>query len=107
MENTLKIAESLGIPNSDFSVLKMINTTLPYQSKKGFQIRGKQEFESKKLLGTGVSSGIFESQEYGLIYIYGKLTSLFLYEVGGKALGELSTGIYGIFRACPATRRMR
>ena len=49
MENTLKIAESLGIPNSDFSVLKMINTTLPYQSKKGFQIRGKQEFESKKL----------------------------------------------------------
>lgn len=104
IENTLKTAESLGIPNSEFSVLKILDTTLPYQSKQWFDMMGQQELDSNKLLGTGASLGIFKSQEYGLILISGSLASLFLYNVEGKALGELSTGIYGVFRGLGITQ---
>lgn len=52
----------------------------------------------KMLLGPNSSFGIFNNHEIGNIFIAGPLTELFLYDVDGKKLGELSEGPYGILR---------
>ncbi len=52
----------------------------------------------KSLLGPNIDFCIFNNHEIGEVFIAGPLTELFLYDVDGKKLGELSEGPYGILR---------
>ena len=52
----------------------------------------------KKLLGPKTDFGFFYNREIGTVFIAGPLSELFLYDVDGKKLGELSAGPYGILR---------
>lgn len=52
----------------------------------------------EKLLGPKTNFGFFTNREMGTIFIAGPLTELFLYDIDGKKLAELSEGPYGILR---------
>ena len=52
----------------------------------------------KILLGPKTNFGVFNNQELGDVFIAGPLTELFLHDVDGKKLAELSEGPYGILR---------
>lgn len=50
------------------------------------------------LLGDNIDFGFFSNHEIGNLFIAGPLSSIFLYKVVDKPLGEMSGAIYGIFR---------
>lgn len=52
----------------------------------------------QKLLGPNTEFGCFYNAEIGTIFIAGALTDVFMYNIKGKRLGELSGGPYGILR---------
>lgn len=52
----------------------------------------------KKLLGPKTDFGFFYNREIGTVFIAGPLSELFLHDVDGKKLAELSEGPYGILR---------
>ncbi|MFS4416441.1 hypothetical protein [Maribacter sp. 2307ULW6-5] len=52
----------------------------------------------KELLGTDTDFDTFCNSEIGCLFVAGFLVSMFLNPVGKKTLGELSGGIYGVFR---------
>ncbi len=52
----------------------------------------------KKLLGPKTNFGFFTNREIGTIFIAGPLSEIFLHDLDGKKLAELSEGPYGILR---------
>ncbi len=52
----------------------------------------------KKLLGPKTNFGSFTNREIGSVFIAGPLTDLFLHDLDGKKLAELSEGPYGVLR---------
>ncbi len=52
----------------------------------------------KKWVGPRTDFGFFHNPEIGTVFIAGSLSELFLHDIDGKKLGELSEGPYGILR---------
>ncbi len=52
----------------------------------------------KKLLGPKINFGFFTNREIGTVFIVGPLCDLFLHDLDGKKLAELSEGPYGVLR---------
>jgi len=52
----------------------------------------------KKWLGPKTDFGFFRNPEIGTVFIAGSLSELFLHDIDGKKLAELSEGPYGILR---------
>ena len=62
-----------------------------------------QEFQNTKAVlkdefSTTAKSGMFFNPEIGTIFCLGNLSSMFLQEINGQALGAIGTGVYGIIR---------
>lgn len=56
-----------------------------------------------KILGNTANFGRFSNPEIGNIFVVGALAPTFLYEIGGKTLGMLASGPYGILRGIGAS----
>ena len=63
-------------------------------------IRAKNELKHywKESLGPASDFGLFCNPAIGTLFIVGSLVSLFLHDIDGKVLGEMSSGPYGILR---------
>jgi hypothetical protein len=63
-------------------------------------IKAKNELKHywKGSLGPASDFGLFCNPAIGRLFIIGSLVSLFLHDMDGKVLGEMSSGPYGILR---------
>ncbi len=103
LEKTMNKLKIQGISTENLTILKKMDLALIYASQTQPEIE-KLEFQYENIFEAPVKTGIIKSQEFGTIFIGGNLTSIFLYEVKGKPIGEMSTGIYGVLRGLGATR---
>ncbi|QCX38580.1 hypothetical protein FF125_09100 [Aureibaculum algae] len=89
--------------NSQLSILSMFTNEQSFKNKKD-QIQFEKQLKEywKKVLGSAIEFGIFKNPEIGTVYIIGSLTSLFMHEINGKALGGISVGLNGILRGLGA-----
>jgi len=103
LEKAIKILNKNRTSNSQLSILGKF--TKGYTSK-SIEERAIYEKEMKiywnGLLGTSPEFGFFTNPDLGTVFIAGSLTSMFLHEIEGKALGAMSAGSYGILRGLGA-----
>lgn len=102
LEKTINSIKIQGISMENLTILKKLNLALANGLQTQPEIE-KLEFKCEIIFEAPVKTGIIKSQEFGTIFIGGNLTSIFLYEVKGKPIGEMSTGIYGVLRGLGAT----
>ncbi len=98
LEKAIKIINENDAFNSQLSILGKFTQEQAENEKKPFTERKNFKPYWQELLGTSVDFGFFSNPEIGTIFIVGSLTSMFLHEIDGKALGAMSTGLYGIIR---------
>lgn len=104
LEKAIKLAEKKGISPSNSTIVKRLSLISLVDSQANLNELEKLEFQYERIVGAPVKTGIINSQEFGLIFIAGKLTSMFLCEVKGKPIGEMSTGIYGVLSGLGVTK---
>ena len=98
MEKSIKIIRKQSKDTLQLSVLgKMENDCLPPAKKLNGSIENIKE-NWKGLLGAETDFGLFSNPEVGNVFVCGPLVSLFLHDLDGKALGEMTAGPYGILR---------
>ncbi|WP_117880430.1 hypothetical protein [Aureibaculum luteum] len=89
--------------NSQLSILSMFTNEASFKNKKDpIQFEKQLKEYWKKVLGSSIEFGVFKNPEIGTVYIIGSLTSLFMHEINGKALGGISVGLNGILRGLGA-----
>lgn len=67
-------------------------------------IKGELEDFCKNLLDPLMNFGFLKVPEIGLVFAAGPLAKILLNRVEGKAIGEMSTGIYGVLRGLGASQ---
>lgn len=98
MEKSIKIIRKQSKDTLQLSVLgKMEYDCLPPKKKLNGSIENIKEYW-KGLLGAESDFGLFSNPEVGTVFVCGPLVSLFLHDLDGKALGEMTAGPYGILR---------
>jgi hypothetical protein len=98
--------EKIHINNSEHLQLSVLG-----QLDMEYISNNKEIIESKKALkaywnsalGENSHFGLFSNPEIGTLFIAGALVSQFLHDIGGKVLGEMLSGPYGILRGLGMT----
>ncbi len=104
LEKAIQFAKNQGIFLTNLTIVKRLSLMYLLDSKAGVLELEKLKFQCERIVRVPIKSGIIISQEFGTIFIAGKLTPMFLYEVKGKPIGEMSTGIYGVLRGLGVTQ---
>lgn len=103
LEKAIKVIDENGISNSQLSILGKFAKEHTSKSIKEQTIYEKElKAYWKGLLGASIAFGFFTNSELGTVFVVGSLTSMFLHEIEGKALGAMSVGSYGILRGLGA-----
>ncbi|MBJ2175689.1 hypothetical protein JBL43_15660 [Aureibaculum sp. A20] len=91
--------------DSQLSILSMFTNEQSFKHKKD-QVQFEKQLKEywKKVLESSIEFGVFKNPEIGTVYIIGSLTSLFMHEINGKALGGISVGLNGILRGLGAKK---
>lgn len=98
MEKSIKIIRKQSKDTLQLSVLgKLEKDCLPLGKKLNGSKENLKEYW-KGLLGADSGFGLFINPEVGTVFVCGPLVSLFLHDLDGKALGEMTAGPYGILR---------
>lgn len=98
MEKSIKIVRKQSKDTLQLSVLGKLEDDCLSPGKK---LNGSKENIKeywKGLLGAETDFGLFSNPEVGTVFVCGPLVSLFLHDLYGKALGEMTAGPYGILR---------
>lgn len=103
LENALRNIKEEDIKNFQISILGKVAQFHLDKNNEVPKDTDSLKLYWEKIYGNTTNFGSFNNPEIGNIFIVGALTSNFLYEVDGKALGMLSSGPYGILRGIGAT----
>ncbi len=103
LENALKNIKEEDVKNFQISILGKVAQFLLDKNIEVPKNTDVLKLYWGKIFGNTTNFGNFSNPEIGNIFIVGALASTFLYEVGGKALGMLSSGPYGILRGIGAS----
>lgn len=94
IEDAVKIVQDSSL-DIQLTVLRKIGE----KGRDGLEPQEKRlESYWNRLLGDYSRFGLLSSPEMGRFYIAGELADIFLHEIDGRPIGEMSTGIYGVLR---------
>ncbi len=94
----IKRMVSTNTGNLELTVLLKVGN---YNTMNAVEIgQGTEKLEThwKCIMGPKINLGFFDNPEIGRVFIAGPLTEVFLFDIDGKKLAELSEGPYGILR---------
>jgi hypothetical protein len=103
LKKAIKNIKAVGLTDYQLSVLAKIPKDKFSQPQSVQQITNEVKKYLNDLMLSSQGSGLFYTEQYGIIFIIGSLSPLFLREVNGKTLGSFSMGLYGILRGLGAS----
>ncbi|MGB5820790.1 MAG: hypothetical protein WBG90_14990 [Saonia sp.] len=98
LEQAIEIIRKNSTAHTQVSILGKLDSR--YSDNNEISVQQKEQLNRywKESLGPLTDVGFFSNPEIGTVYIAGPLTPLFLSNVDGKKLGEITNGPYGILR---------
>lgn len=90
----LQAIDSDNVPHTEATLLVPSKSSMEVVQQKMEQIRS----SSKYIWDARTPSGFFKNPKVGRVFVYGVLSEVFLFDIDGIKLAELSEGPYGILR---------
>jgi len=98
LKNALKAIHEIDSDKITLSIIGNLGNTNENNPKKLVQEKRQLHTFFKKLLGNDTNFDTFYNPEIGYLFVVGFLALTFLNPVGGRTIGELSGGPFGILR---------
>jgi len=98
VEKVIKSMQEDTVPDTHLTLLVKLDQSHSTNTQEAAERNEQLKAYWKRLLGSDTEFGFFHNREIGTVFIAGPLSALFLHDVDGKKLAELSEGPYGILR---------
>lgn len=98
LEEVIRLVRKDTVSDTQATILVKLNPSYCTDDKKATRKNQQLKAYWKELLGPKTNFGSFTHREIGTVFIAGPLSQLFLHDLDGKKLAELSEGPYGILR---------
>jgi hypothetical protein len=98
VEKAITFLKEQNTMNVQLTLLIKLDAYSRADLQKAEKKNGQLKAYLKKWLGPKTDFGIFHNPQIGTVFIGGPLSELFLHDIDGKKLAELSEGPYGILR---------
>jgi len=98
VEKFIELIQGDTASDTQLSLLIKLDRSYGIDTKEAKERNDRLKTYWKKLLGPKTNFGFFTNREIGTVFIAGPLSKIFLHDLCGKKLAELSEGPYGILR---------
>ncbi len=98
VEKVIRFIREATVSDTQMTLLFKLDQSYCTRTKEAREKNEQLKAYWKKLLGSKTNFGFFTNREIGTVFIAGPLSDLFLHDLDGKKLAELSEGPYGVLR---------